>query len=106
MVHNIYNPLLFFDIISVFHFLNCENLANLGGLNLRPRLSLKQSYPEDQDEEECRPWRKKFTLSNMAFKFSWVSFSRLTLLLTLVIAIVVACYTLPVEKVRFCSLGP
>lgn len=61
-------------------------------------MSSKHSYPEDQDEEECRPWRKKFTLSNMAFKFSWVSFFKVTLLLTLVIAIVVACYTLPVEK--------
>lgn len=62
-------------------------------------MPLKQSnYPEDEDEEECRPWRKRLSLSIMAFKFSWVSFLKITLLLILVAAIVTACYTLPVEK--------
>ncbi|RVW55546.1 hypothetical protein CK203_001363 [Vitis vinifera] len=37
--------------------------------------------------------------------FSWLSFLRITFLLLLIAAIAVACFTLPVEKVRFSHLG-
>lgn len=80
------------------------NLANLGGLNLRPRLSLKQALAEDPEDEECRPWRKKISFFSplsiiMAFKFSWVSSFKISLLILLIGSIVFACFTLPVEKV-------
>lgn len=68
------------------------NLANLGGL--RPRLSLKQATPEDQDEEECRPWRKRLSMA-----FHWSSLFKFTFLLLLLAAIATACFTLPVEKI-------
>lgn len=71
---------------------NWENLANLGGL--RPRLSLKQATPEDQDEEECRPWRKRLSMA-----FQWSSLLKFTFLLLLLAAIATACFTLPVEKI-------
>ncbi|GER37441.1 SNARE associated Golgi protein family [Striga asiatica] len=79
------------------------NLANLGGINLRPRLSLKQALPEDP-EEVCRPWRKKiFFLSPhsiiMNFKFSWISLLKIILLVGLIGAIATACLTLPIEKI-------
>lgn len=68
------------------------NLANLGGL--RPRLSLKQATPEDQDGEECRPWRKRLSMA-----FHWSSLLKFTFLLLLLAAIATACFTLPVEKI-------
>lgn len=68
------------------------NLANLGGL--RPRLSLKQATPEEQDEEECRPWRKRLSMA-----FHWSSLLKFTLLLLLIAVIATACFTLPVEKI-------
>lgn len=68
------------------------NLANLGGL--RPRLSLKQATPEEQDEEECRPWRKRLSMA-----FHWSSLLKFTLLLLLLAVIATACFTLPVEKI-------
>lgn len=74
-----------------------SNLANLGGL--RPRLSLKQPIYND-DDEECRPWRRRFSMA-----FTWGSALRITLLLLLVAAVATACFTLPVEKVRFSHLG-
>ena len=46
------------------------------------------------DEEECRPWRRRLTMA-----FSWGSTLRITLLLLLVAAVVTACFTLPIEKV-------
>lgn len=78
------------------------NLAYLGGLNLRPRLCLKQATsPEEQDEEECRPrWRKRLSMA-----FHWSSFLKFTFLLLLIAAIATACFTLPVEKVPFYHLG-
>lgn len=80
-------------ILGVFDFIfNWENLANLGGL--RPRLSLKQATPEDQDEEECRPWRKRLSMA-----FHWSSLLKFTFLLLLLAAIATACFTLPVEKI-------
>lgn len=99
-----------FPLVFLFHFF-VSNLANLGGLNLRPRLSLKQALPEDPEEEECRPWRKKLLFFSphsitMGFKVSWVSFLKISLLLLLISGIVVACFTLPIEKVGFCLLGP
>lgn len=53
--------------------------------------------PEDPDEE-CRPWRKKISLSIMASRFSWGSACKIAFLLLLLAAIVTACYTLPIEK--------
>ncbi|CAI9771011.1 unnamed protein product [Fraxinus pennsylvanica] len=80
-------------------------MVSLRGINLRPRLPLKQALPEDPEEEEYRPWRKKllcFSFSpysvKMAFKFSWISLFRIFLLWLLIAAIVTACLTLPVEK--------
>ncbi|KZV17244.1 hypothetical protein F511_24036 [Dorcoceras hygrometricum] len=78
---------------------NCFTLSR--GLNLRPRLSLKQALPEDPEEEECRPWRKKllfFSPHSMAFKVSWVSLFKISLLLLLITGIGIACFTLPIEK--------
>lgn len=70
------------------------NLANVGGL--RARLALKQS-PSGcaDDEEECRPWRRRFSLMAL----TWGSALRIALLLSLLLAGVVACFTLPVEKI-------
>lgn len=73
-------------------YLQLRNLANLGGL--RPRLSLKQATPDDQDEEECRPWRKRLSMA-----FHWSSLFKFTFLLLLLAAIATACFTLPVEKI-------
>lgn len=83
---------------------NSINLANLGGINLRPRLSLKQALAEDPEDEECRPWRRRILIFSphsivMAFKFSWASLLKIALLLLLIGAILVACFTLPVDKV-------
>lgn len=79
-------------------YLQLRNLANLGGL--RPRLSLKQATPDDQDEEECRPWRKRLSMA-----FHWSSLFKFTFLLLLLAAIATACFTLPVEKVSFFPYG-
>ncbi|GFY85176.1 hypothetical protein Acr_03g0019500 [Actinidia rufa] len=70
------------------------NLAYLGGL--RPRLPLKQNIVEDQNDEDCRPWRHRLSMA-----FNLGSFLRITLLLLLIVAIATAFLTLPVEKVRF-----
>lgn len=76
-----------------------RNLANLGGL--RARLSLKQTISDyNDDDEECRPWRRRLFMA-----FTWGSALRITLLLLLLAAVVVACFTLPVEKVLFFSSG-
>ncbi|WVY94855.1 hypothetical protein V8G54_033943, partial [Vigna mungo] len=72
--------------------INRINLANLVGL--RARSSSKQASPDLQDEEEeCRPWRRRLTMS-----FSWASALRITILLLLLAAVITACFTLPVEK--------
>jgi hypothetical protein len=72
-----------------------SNLANLEGL--RARSSLKQpSLDLKDEEEECRPWRRRITMA-----FSWASAFRITLLLLLLVAVIVACFTLPIEKVSF-----
>ncbi|RDX61642.1 hypothetical protein CR513_60113, partial [Mucuna pruriens] len=69
-----------------------SNLANLVGL--RARSSSKQASPDPNDaEEECRPWRRRLTMS-----FSWASALRITILLLLLAAVITACFTLPVEK--------
>ncbi|KAK7303244.1 hypothetical protein RJT34_14146 [Clitoria ternatea] len=69
-----------------------SNLANLVGL--RARSSLKQPSVELNDEdEECRPWRRRLTMA-----FSWPTALRITLLLLLLAAFIIACFTLPVEK--------
>ncbi|CAA2997945.1 TVP38 TMEM64 family membrane slr0305 [Olea europaea subsp. europaea] len=79
-------------------------MVSIGGINLRPRMPLKQVLPEDPEEEEYRHWRKKLLyLSSpnsikMAFKFSWISLFRIFLLWLLIAAIITACLTLPVEK--------
>lgn len=57
-------------------------------------MSLKQATPEDQDEEECRPWRKRLSMA-----FHWSSLFKFTFLLLLLAAIATACFTLPVEKI-------
>lgn len=76
-----------------------RNLANLGGL--RARLSLKQEISDyNDDDEECRPWRRRLFMA-----FTWGSALRITLLLLLLAAVVIACFTLPVEKVLFFHLG-
>ena len=73
--------------------INRINLANLVGL--RARSSSKQASPDLHDEEEeCRPWRRRLTMS-----FSWASALRITILLLLLAAVIVACFTLPIEKV-------
>ncbi|KAL0388663.1 UNVERIFIED_CONTAM: TVP38/TMEM64 family membrane protein [Sesamum radiatum] len=41
----------------------------------------------------------------MAFKLSWVSLLKISLLLALIAAFIIACFTLPIEKVRFCNVG-
>ncbi|KAJ4755318.1 SNARE associated Golgi protein family [Rhynchospora pubera] len=51
----------------------------------------------DGDEEECRPWRRRL-LSAMAVS-SWSAALRISLLLFLLIGIVTAFVTLPVEKI-------
>ncbi|QCD77100.1 mercuric reductase [Vigna unguiculata] len=54
----------------------------------------KQASPDLQDEEEeCRPWRRRLTMS-----FSWASALRITILLLLLAAVITACFTLPIEK--------
>ncbi|KAG7013587.1 hypothetical protein SDJN02_23754, partial [Cucurbita argyrosperma subsp. argyrosperma] len=69
-----------------------RNLANLGGL--RARLSLKHSVSDHNDEEEeCRPWRRRLFMA-----FTWRSALKITFLLILVAAAVIACFTLPIEK--------
>ncbi|KAA0033425.1 TVP38/TMEM64 family membrane protein slr0305-like [Cucumis melo var. makuwa] len=69
------------------------NLANLGGL--RARLSLKHSISDhNDDEEECRPWRRRLSMA-----FTWRSALKITLLLLLLAAAVTACFTLPIEKI-------
>lgn len=57
-------------------------------------MSLKQATPEEQDEEECRPWRKRLSMA-----FHWSSLLKFTLLLLLLAVIATACFTLPVEKI-------
>ncbi|KAK1562021.1 hypothetical protein Q3G72_004989 [Acer saccharum] len=47
----------------------------------------------DHDDEECRPWRRRFSMA-----FTWGSAFRITLLILLVAAVVIACFTLPVEQ--------
>ncbi|KAK2394070.1 TVP38/TMEM64 family membrane protein [Trifolium repens] len=81
---------------SLLSFVRLEkkisNLANLEGL--RARSSLKQpSLDLKDEEEECRPWRRRITMA-----FSWASAFRITLLLLLLVAVIVACFTLPIEK--------
>ncbi|XP_078170998.1 uncharacterized protein LOC144565193 isoform X1 [Carex rostrata] len=51
----------------------------------------------DGDEEECRPWRRRL-LSSMAVS-SWSGAFRISLFLLLLIGIVTAFVTLPVEKI-------
>ncbi|KAL5995879.1 hypothetical protein ACLOJK_025952 [Asimina triloba] len=69
------------------------NLANVGGL--RARSSLKQAIAgEEEDEEDCRPWRRRLSMA-----ITWGSVLRITLLLLLVAAITTACFRLPVEKI-------
>lgn len=53
------------------------------------------SVEGEEDEEECRPWRRRL-LSSMAV--SWPSIFRISLFLLLIAAIATAFYTLPVEK--------
>ncbi|EEF45317.1 TVP38/TMEM64 family membrane protein slr0305 [Ricinus communis] len=61
-------------------------------------MCLKQSISEYEDnEEECRPWRRK--LSSTMASMTWGSALRITLLFLLIAAVVVACFTLPVEKI-------
>ncbi|EPS71556.1 hypothetical protein M569_03201, partial [Genlisea aurea] len=78
------------------------NLATFGGVNLRPRSSLKQTldYPR---EVERRPWRNKILFFSphslfMAFQFNWVSALKVSLLVLLIGSVATACLTLPVEK--------
>lgn len=75
------------------------DLANIG---LRTRLPMKLSSPtrtDDDDDEDCRPWHRRI---RMALSLSsWGSALRIALLLSLVVAVVVACFTLPVEQVRY-----
>lgn len=60
---------------------------------------MKQPSPDlNDDDEECRPWRRRFTMA-----FSWSSALRITLLLLLLAAVIAACFTLPIEKVPFFS---
>lgn len=67
------------------------NLANIGGLRSR-----KQGISAvGEDEEDCRPWRRR--LSSMAV--SWSSLLRISFVLLLIAAFVTALVTLPVEKV-------
>lgn len=57
-------------------------------------MSLKQASREEEDEEECRPWRKRLSMA-----FNWSSLLKFTFLLLLLAAIATACFTLPVEKI-------
>ncbi|KAB1214252.1 hypothetical protein CJ030_MR5G023165 [Morella rubra] len=48
----------------------------------------------NDDDEECRPWRRRILKA-----VTWGSTLRITLLLLLLAAVVIACFTLPVEKI-------
>lgn len=64
-------------------------------MGLRARLSLKHSVSDhNDDEEECRPWRRRLFMA-----FTWRSALKIAFLLLLLAAIVTACFTLPIEKV-------
>lgn len=55
-------------------------------------MPLKQ--PIYNDDEECRPWRRRISMA-----LTWGSALRITLLLLLLAAVATACFTLPVEKI-------
>lgn len=60
---------------------------------------MKQSIPtcsDDDDDEDCRPWRHRIW---MALTITWGSALRIALLLSLFTAVIVACFTLPVEQI-------
>lgn len=58
-------------------------------------MSLKHSISDhNDDEEECRPWRRRLSMA-----FTWRSALKIILLLLLLAAAVTACFTLPIEKI-------
>lgn len=63
-------------------------------------LSMKQHMQGFEQEEDrcCVRWRRRFPFYSSAMELSWLSFLRISLLLLLIVAITIACLTLPVEK--------